>query len=768
MASVATIPAALRFDGTNDYVTFGMATNINNLGVTNFTIECWFKRQGTGKRGDTGSGGFLAIPLVTKGMAENEAPRTNMNFFFGIGTNSAGQTVLAADFEDRNNGLNHPVLGTGIVDSNVWVHGAATYDVGGSNWVLYLNGVPDATNIIAGPSGITNYNMLLPRYDSLQHAALASCLLVSGSTNSSSGFFAGTMDEVRIWNYARSAQEIADNYNRPVPSAAGLIARWPLNQTSGTVASNSVSGGVQGRLTNGPVWTDGYFLPPSVSITNPVDGATISGTIVTIEASASDTDGSVAKVEFYSGSRLLGEDTTEPYSYVWSGVAPGTYALSAVATDNMGLTTTSSGVNVTVTPVPGAGGLYFDGVNDYVTFGVASELGVTNFTIECWFKRQGAGVATTTGNGGISAVPLVTKGRGENEAGRTNMNFFLGFNTNGLVAADFEDKNNGLNHPITGSAAVGSNVWQHAAVTYQRDGTNGTWVLYLNGAPDQTNTFTGTNEFITTPEGASIQHAALATALNTAGVADGFFQGTLDEVRIWNYSRSAQEIADNYQAQIPAALGLLARWSLDEGAGLAATNSGESGVSGTLTNGPVWVEGYPLTVNGLPVAGDDARTAYMNLTATMPVSQLLTNDFDPDDDPLDITDVSATSTNGGTVVLALGNVNYTPVSGHLGSDLFTYTLADNRGGSATGHVFVQVQLPAVPTLNSRPTILTNGHFGFSLSATPEVPYTITVATNLSGPWEPLTNRMTDINGVLTIEDTTEPPPPMRFYRAVFP
>jgi hypothetical protein len=219
---------------------------------------------------------------------------------------------------------------------------------------------------------------------------------------------------------------------------------------------------------------------------------------------------------------------------------------------------------------------------------------------------------------------------------------------------------------------------------------------------------------------------------------------------------------------IATAPGLLARWSLDDGTGLVATNSGDSAVSGILTNGPVWVEGYPLTVNGLPVAGDDALTAYMSLAATVPVSQLLTNDFDPDNDPLDITAVSPTSTNGGTVVLALGNVTYTPVSDHLGSDLFTYTLSDGQGGSATGHVFVQVQLPAAPTLNAGSLIFTNGHFSFSCSATPGVPYTIWAATNIVGPWETLMNRAADVNGLLTIEDTTEPPPPMRFYRAVFP
>jgi hypothetical protein len=175
-----------------------------------------------------------------------------------------------------------------------------------------------------------------------------------------------------------------------------------------------------------------------------------------------------------------------------------------------------------------------------------------------------------------------------------------------------------------------------------------------------------------------------------------------------------------------------------------------------------------LTVNRLPNAANDAKTAYMSLAATMPVSQLITNDSDPDMDPLDITAVSATSTNGGTVALALGNVTYTPVSGYLGSDLFTYTLADGRGGFATGHVIVQVQLPAAPTLNSGSLMFANGHFRFGFSATPSVPYTIQTTTNLLGPWGVLTNQMTGLDGVLSVEDFTEPRLPLRFYRAVYP
>jgi uncharacterized membrane protein YphA (DoxX/SURF4 family) len=49
----------------------------------------------------------------------------------------------------------------------------------------------------------------------------------------------------------------------------------------------------------------------------------------------------------------------------------------------------------------------------YVAIGNVPKLGLATFTIETWFMRQGAGVPTSTGTGGIaSLVPLVTRGAG--------------------------------------------------------------------------------------------------------------------------------------------------------------------------------------------------------------------------------------------------------------------------------------------------------------------------------------------------------------------
>lgn len=88
---------------------------------------------------------------------------------------------------------------------------------------------------------------------------------------------------------------------------------------------------------------------PTVSITSPANGASFStGASITVNASASDADGSIAQVEFFRGTSSLGIDTSAPYSVIWSNAAAGSYSLTAVAKDNAGATTTSTAVGVTV------------------------------------------------------------------------------------------------------------------------------------------------------------------------------------------------------------------------------------------------------------------------------------------------------------------------------------------------------------------------------------------------------------------------------------
>ena len=79
--------------------------------------------------------------------------------------------------------------------------------------------------------------------------------------------------------------------------------------------------------------------PPSIKITNPVAGTIFtSPATISLQATASDADGTVSKVEFFNGTTLLFSDNSAPYSYVWQGVTEGVYTVRAVATDNDGNT----------------------------------------------------------------------------------------------------------------------------------------------------------------------------------------------------------------------------------------------------------------------------------------------------------------------------------------------------------------------------------------------------------------------------------------------
>ena len=92
---------------------------------------------------------------------------------------------------------------------------------------------------------------------------------------------------------------------------------------------------------------------PTVTLTQPSNGATFAApATIDLAATASDTDGSVTKVEFFNGQTKLGEDTTAPYTLSWSGVGAGTYSLTARATDDLGGATTSLASGITVNNSP--------------------------------------------------------------------------------------------------------------------------------------------------------------------------------------------------------------------------------------------------------------------------------------------------------------------------------------------------------------------------------------------------------------------------------
>ncbi|HEY8401667.1 MAG TPA: Ig-like domain-containing protein [Cytophagaceae bacterium] len=81
---------------------------------------------------------------------------------------------------------------------------------------------------------------------------------------------------------------------------------------------------------------------PMVTLTSPINNSTYPNPAsITISADASDANGSITKVDFYSGSELIGTDYTAPYSFVWNTTKGGSQYITAKATDNQQAVTTS-------------------------------------------------------------------------------------------------------------------------------------------------------------------------------------------------------------------------------------------------------------------------------------------------------------------------------------------------------------------------------------------------------------------------------------------
>jgi hypothetical protein len=127
------------------------------------------------------------------------------------------------------------------VGQDVWFHVAAVYD--GSKTHAIINGVEKGT--------------LTPTGGALQ-TPVSSLYVGSGILRN---YFTGSIDEVRVWNVARTAAQVLQDMNyRLVGNEPGLVGYYRFDEGSGTVARDS-SGVNNGTLTNGPT-----YVPSAVTL----------------------------------------------------------------------------------------------------------------------------------------------------------------------------------------------------------------------------------------------------------------------------------------------------------------------------------------------------------------------------------------------------------------------------------------------------------------------------------------------------------------------
>jgi len=129
---------------------------------------------------------------------------------------------------------------------------------------------------------------------------------------------------------------------KDVPEGTYLVTAYATDNMNAKAVSASVTVIVNNIIT-------AVNQLPIISITSPSNKKTYKkNNKIIIEAAASDPDGIITKVEFKSGSTTIAEMTAAPYSFTWEHVDTGTYTIIAIATDNLGATTNSSEVELTV------------------------------------------------------------------------------------------------------------------------------------------------------------------------------------------------------------------------------------------------------------------------------------------------------------------------------------------------------------------------------------------------------------------------------------
>lgn len=141
---------------------------------------------------------------------------------------------------------------------------------------------------------------------------------------------------------------------------------WSWNTTTASGGSHTLTAiardAAGNPATSSPISVTVDNSAPTVTMTAPTSGATVSGT-VTVSATASDNMGVVGVQFRVDGTNVGAEDTTNPHSVSWNTttLSNGSHTLTAIARDAAGNTTTSSSVPVTVSnsapaPSPSSGG----------------------------------------------------------------------------------------------------------------------------------------------------------------------------------------------------------------------------------------------------------------------------------------------------------------------------------------------------------------------------------------------------------------------------
>ncbi len=197
---------------------------------------------------------------------------------------------------------------------------------------------------------------------------------------------------------------------------------------------------------------------------------------------------------------------------------------------------------------------------------------------------------------------------------------------------------------------------------------------------------------------------------------------------------------------------------------LAPSANGYIGVAVVHTTGASAISGtefdqFYLTINHAPVAANPILGLLINESATVSVAKLAT---DPDANAFTVTAASLASGTGSVSFTPLGITYSAP--GSAGSATISYTVSDNRGGTATGAISVTIRSANTSsTITDLDTTTEPGKVILTASGMPSQPYTVQVNDDNAG-WVADGNATSAGNGVLRYTNTVPGGVTIRLYR----
>ena len=690
---------ALDFDGVDDYIQVGAPLPLT--GSTNFTIEAWVKPAAL----DLAYHGFLGLQ-PTSG---RRAPSLWVGPSGSLHTDAYGS------------GTRYDMLVDNFFTANKWTHVAWVKN--GSTFIIYKNGVQVHTRQAVSTLEYANENFWIGKVDN---------------------FLNGSLDEVRIWNIARTQEQISGALvSDLVGNETGLVAYYNFNQgtagssntgitTLNNLTSNTALHGTlttmsrTGSRSNFVTGVGPLILTQPVSTLAVCPGAT-TGNSISVSAV-----GSALKYQWYSNatnSTTGGTIITGATSAIFSvpmGEVGLKYYYVVVSSDCSPTTETSTVSAVTVSsaraPIAGeirgtasicgtgttqlsvaSSALDFDGTNDYITAPNGVYFNDDTYTIEGWVNVRSHN----------NWQRLIDFGTAE---ARNNVLFALSQGTTGRPALHIFN-GSGTITALNATESLPLNEWVHVAAV--RDGNSAH--LYINGRLS-----ISTNALAFATPNVTRTSCFIGESLWSG---DAHTNGKIGELRIWNVARTQAEIRDNMHAVLSAQSELELYYRFDQGIenGSNASNTSITDYSGNDRAGSLL--GFGLT------AGASSNWTTRN-------------------------DASVTSSwSSGTTSVATVNATGLVTGVAVGTSIITYTVAGNGGCSnATAIRAVTVSGASVA--------------GTAAAVSTEICIGSTAQLSLTGntgvvQWQssPDNSTWTDISGATTASYTTAALSQNTYFRA---